>query len=304
MALEKLTTNIEIEMTGETKHYLVSAKQGDKATRFINAKLMNNGVDYKIPEDAIARVNIKKPDGKYVYNACEFLGSVVSIELTNQILAAAGTACCDVEIRTGDSTQVITSASFEIEIEMSQRNENAIKSSNEFTALEKEIADAKNELIEVTNKAKEALKTQEQLNEVMEEADRISKQVLQSAKDSEKYATEAQESAGTAVKSAEDTRKDVENTSKDAETSSQCALRAEAAANTASQSAESSSQSASEAQSSAESAEQSANRAEQAAATAGWGAFEIDANGHLIYTKTENNLIDFQMTDGRLEVIL
>ena len=238
MSLEKLTTNIEIEMTGETKHYLVSAKQGDKATRFINVKLLNNGVDYQLPEDAIARVNIKKPDGKYIYNSCDFSGSVVSIELTNQILAAAGTACCDVEIRTEDSTQVITSASFEIEIEMSQRNEEAIESSNEFTAFEKEIEDAKNGLIEVTDKAKDALKTQEQLNEVMEEADRISKQVLKSAEDSEKYATTAQESAEAAARSAEDAGKNEENALMAAEATSQCVLRAEDAANTASEAAE------------------------------------------------------------------
>ena len=38
-ALTKLTTNINLEMSGDTKRYLVSAKQGDKATRFIVAFL-------------------------------------------------------------------------------------------------------------------------------------------------------------------------------------------------------------------------------------------------------------------------
>ena len=31
-ALTKLTTNINLEMSGDTKRYLVSAKQGDKAS--------------------------------------------------------------------------------------------------------------------------------------------------------------------------------------------------------------------------------------------------------------------------------
>ena len=48
-ALTKLTTNINLEMSGDTKRYLVSAKQGDKATRFIVAKLLNNGEPYTIP---------------------------------------------------------------------------------------------------------------------------------------------------------------------------------------------------------------------------------------------------------------
>lgn len=39
-ALTKLTTNINLEMSGDTERYLVSAKQGDKATRFIIARLL------------------------------------------------------------------------------------------------------------------------------------------------------------------------------------------------------------------------------------------------------------------------
>ncbi len=51
-------------------------------------------------------------------------------------------------------------------------------------------------------------------------------------------------------------------------------------------------------------AQTSAELAEQTAATAGWGVFDINGQGHLIFTKTENNLVDFQLTNGRLEVII
>lgn len=139
-ALTKLTTNINLEMSGDTKRYLVSAKQGDKATRFIVARLLNNGEPYTIPTGARAVINITKPDGKHVYNTCSYSGSDVTVELTNQALAASGTAYCDIEIRTNDDSQVITSASFTMEIEPSQRNENAILSANEFTDLENRIA--------------------------------------------------------------------------------------------------------------------------------------------------------------------
>lgn len=139
-ALTKLTTNINLEMSGDTKRYLVSAKQGDKATRFIVARLLNNGEPYAIPTGARAVINITKPDGKHVYNTCSYSGSDVTVELTNQALAASGTAYCDIEIRTSDDSQVITSASFTMEIEPSQRNENAILSANEFTDLENRIA--------------------------------------------------------------------------------------------------------------------------------------------------------------------
>ena len=75
-----------------------------------------------------------------MYNTCSYSGSDVTVELTNQALAASGTAYCDIEIRTSDDSQVITSASFTMEIEPSQRNENAILSANEFTDLENRIA--------------------------------------------------------------------------------------------------------------------------------------------------------------------
>ena len=104
-ALERLTTRINIEMTGDTKRYLVSAKQGDKATRYIIAKLLNDGTAYTIPTGARVAFNVEKPDGKHVYN-----------------------------------TQLITTASFTIEIEKSMRNDNAILSANEFTELEDRIA--------------------------------------------------------------------------------------------------------------------------------------------------------------------
>ena len=139
-ALERLTTRINIEMTGDTKRYLVSAKQGDKATRYIVAKLLNDGTAYTIPTGARVAVNVEKPDGKHVYNTCTYSGSEVTVELTNQTLAAAGTAYCDIEVRTSDNTQLITTASFTIEIEKSMRNDNAILSANEFTELEDRIA--------------------------------------------------------------------------------------------------------------------------------------------------------------------
>lgn len=84
-------------------------------------------------------INITKPDGKHVYNTCTYSGSDVTVELTNQALAASGTAYCDIEIRTSDDSQIITSASFTMEIEKSQRSENTILSSNEFTDLENRI---------------------------------------------------------------------------------------------------------------------------------------------------------------------
>ncbi|WP_455618816.1 BppU family phage baseplate upper protein [Eisenbergiella sp.] len=177
-ALTKLTTNINLEMSGDTKRYMVSAKQGDKATRYIIAKLLNNGAEYIIPTGSRAIVNIKKPDGKYVYNSCTYSGADVMVELTNQALAASGTAYCDIEIRTSDNAQVITSVSFTVEIEESMRDEDAIISSNEWTELEQKIGDYIKNITDTDTvmKKSEAVRVSAENARVSAENERITKE--------------------------------------------------------------------------------------------------------------------------------
>lgn len=135
----KMVTDVQIDLYGEMQYYLVSAKQGDKATRFLRVQLMNNGNEFEIPADVSLIANIKKPDGKFCYNECERDENRVMVELTNQALAAAGTAYCDIEIRTKSGEKILSSAAFTIEIEPSMRDEAAIESCNEITFLDKKI---------------------------------------------------------------------------------------------------------------------------------------------------------------------
>lgn len=193
-ALEPLKKSISIEMSGDTKLYMVSAKQGDKATRYVVAELLNDGMAYTIPTGARVAINIKKPDGKFVYNTCSYSGSEVTFELTNQALAAAGTAYCDIEVRTSDNAQIITSASFTIEIEESMRKDGAIMSSNEFTELEDRIAGH----IKDFNDKGEAV--------MQAEAERVNAEKIRQQNESARIQQEntRQENYDRAVKSAED----------------------------------------------------------------------------------------------------
>lgn len=190
MSLSKIVTNITMEMSGDIKKYMVSAVQGDRATRCVLVKLVNNGEPYMIPDGARAIVNIKKPDGKFVYNKCTYSGNEVTIDLTSQALAASGTAYCNVEIRTADDTQIITSATFEIEIETTQRSDSAIESSNEFTAIEVKVNDLI-EKISDTNSAAEKERQQtakdatEKANMAGSAAEKIAKEVETKLKNGE-----------------------------------------------------------------------------------------------------------------------
>ena len=133
----KLITDITLELTGETKRFEVQAKQGDKGTRFVRVSLTNNGAEFEMPSGVTVIANIQKPDRKFCFNECNLEGNKVLVPLTNQALAVAGTAECDIEIRDGGGNLILSSQAFTIEIEKSMRDESAIESSNEFTALEK-----------------------------------------------------------------------------------------------------------------------------------------------------------------------
>lgn len=135
--LPALITRIDIDAGAEKKDYLVQAKQGDKATRFVSVLIVEDGKEYAPPADADLIANFQKPDGKFAYNAAKIdEGNRILVELTNQVLAAPGEVVCEVEIRAKDGSQVLTSCMFTVKVGRNNRDENAILSSNEMTALD------------------------------------------------------------------------------------------------------------------------------------------------------------------------
>ena len=135
MSLNRVIKRLKIEMSGSTKQYQVSAKQHDRATRYVEVELLDNGAAYEIP------------------------GSVVTMELASQTLAAAGTALAEIEVKSGDMTEVITSCTFEIEIEPCVKDEDAIISGDEmslFDAIMKAYAEAETARVTAENARKTA----------------------------------------------------------------------------------------------------------------------------------------------------
>lgn len=200
--ITNITTEIKIDLYGETKLYEVSAKQADKATRIVSVALLNNGAEYKIPQDAMIIVNVRKPDGKYCFNDCRQEDNHVLIELTNQMLAAAGTATAEVEIRNEDGSQVLTSASFTIEIEQSMRNEAAIESSNEFTVLDDKLKELV--LAEALRESNESIRKETELQRIEDEDIRKASELTrqQQEQDREYKSSKAVENAEYATRQA------------------------------------------------------------------------------------------------------
>lgn len=159
MSLNRVIKRLKIEMSGSTKQYQVSAKQSDRATRYVEIQLLDQGAEYEIPPGSNVTAYIKKPDLKRAYSPCTFSGSVVTMELTSQTLAAAGTALAEIEVKSGDMTEVITSCTFEIKIEPCVKDEDAIISGNEmslFDATMKAYAEAEAARVTAENARVEA----------------------------------------------------------------------------------------------------------------------------------------------------
>lgn len=97
--------------------------------------------------------------------------------------------------------------------------------------------------------------------------------------------------------STSESEKNAKESAEAAETAASAVLKAQEKAETAADTAVSAKKASETAQKAAEAA---ADHAEQSAATLGYACCDIDANGHLIMTKTDNILLDLELKEGRL----
>ena len=210
MNLQKVTTKFEIEMSGGTKQYAMSVKQGDRATRYAEVTLLSYGEKYEIPTGSNVTAYIRKPDRHKVYTPCEYSGAVVTVELNSQALAAAGTALCEIEVKSSDLEQVATSVTFEIEIEAKVKDEDAIISGDEmslFDTLMKQYATAETARVqaETERASAEAARAQAETKRASAEAARAQ------AETARVQAETARASAESARVTAENARVEADN---------------------------------------------------------------------------------------------
>lgn len=96
--------------------------------------------DYEPDSGMTARIYCKKPSGNCVYNDCTLTGNSVSGTLTSQMTAEEGKVECMVQLMS--QNKVIYSFNFLLWVVENICDENAVKSSNEFTALENALIKA------------------------------------------------------------------------------------------------------------------------------------------------------------------
>lgn len=154
-SITKHQDSIQIEMTGGTLRQPVYAKQGDRAARYVKVTLYDQDKLYAIPTDAIVSAYIKRPDDICIYVPCTYSGSTVTAELASNALAVAGMALCEIEVKSSDATEVLTSCTFKVRIEPNVKDLDAEPSEDQLTEIDvqlKKLADAESARVTAESK--------------------------------------------------------------------------------------------------------------------------------------------------------
>ena len=125
------TINLDIN---EDFHDLIKVKQNDTA-RYLLFNLLDNGVPFSL-ENKTVRVYGLKPDGTKVLNNLIIINAtrgLAELQLTTQMLVKPG--CLKLELVIYEATDVLSTTKFDINIISCLRDDEAIESTNEFSAL-------------------------------------------------------------------------------------------------------------------------------------------------------------------------
>lgn len=124
--------------------------------------------DWTIPSGAEARIYIKKPSGKEVYNSASISGNTVTVKPTTQMFAEAGLQEGQIEILSGEN--ILATFLMVFRVERNIISESAIESSNEYGILDGLIQEARAVVESADSAAKSAATAAGKANSAAEEA--------------------------------------------------------------------------------------------------------------------------------------
>ena len=96
--------------------------------------------DYTVPSGAAARIYVKKPSGKEVYNSASLSGNTVTVQPTTQMFAEAGEQEGQLQLTSGQKLLVTFPILFRVERNLI--SESAVESTDEYGVLLQLIGDA------------------------------------------------------------------------------------------------------------------------------------------------------------------
>lgn len=110
--------------------------------------------DYAVPTGAEARIYIRKPSGKEIYNAATITGNAVTVNPTTQMFAECGEQTGQIQILA--ETTLLVSFPIIFDVESNIISDSAVESTNEYTVLEHLIQDARKAVSEANSAVKMA----------------------------------------------------------------------------------------------------------------------------------------------------
>ena len=151
--------NITLDVWRQMPETVVTALQGEINSRFLEITITDKGSFFNLTEKTVM-VYMTKPDGKIIFNSCSVVDAPngkINVSLTSQMSIAAGTVKdFEIHIIGSDKTRLkITGIC--LKIKNAANADEAIESTNEFTALIEALskADGSLEYVEQFLKDKE-----------------------------------------------------------------------------------------------------------------------------------------------------
>ena len=247
----------------------IHMKQYDKSSRRLHISLTDGTVPVTIPSAVKARVACKKPDGKQVINDCVVSGNAVLVEITEQMLMAAGNLRCELCLYEGET--LLNSATFTIHIEPSVLVLKDVLSSDEYNALTaafERVEVAVKEAEQATKDAKQAILDAQEAKAISDAATSRANAAAANAEEKAALAdaattkaNEAAQAANLAADRVQEAQQACENATAACLTATQLCQEATEAANLAASNADTQTQAAKNATDSANQAAQAANTA-------------------------------------------
>ncbi|MBR1763486.1 MAG: BppU family phage baseplate upper protein [Eubacterium sp.] len=147
-----------LDVQKQGAQFNVNAFKNEALSRELILTLLDGSKPFNIDSENLSVVLFAvKPDGCVLYNTCRINGNVVSYTFTSQTLSAAGEVKARLRIQTSDENpQLLYSPEFIITVEDTGNYDEAVESTNEYSALTQTTAQALEAIINANAAAEDA----------------------------------------------------------------------------------------------------------------------------------------------------
>ena len=129
-----INRDITLDVSDNSLTVKVFAKRLDDMKRHLTATIVNGSTPINIPTTTNVIFQGTKPDGKgFMYDCTVNTNGTVDVEICAEVLAVAGIVRCELEMT--DTSGVVTTATFKLNVEEKALSPDVVKSKDEFKSL-------------------------------------------------------------------------------------------------------------------------------------------------------------------------